>query len=93
MSFEPQAWLEEDGKHFMWAHECEDVAAAWATAGHPLDEESARRFQQSRDRRSLPLGTEGWTVVQRNPLTLSPSLLCKNCGLHGFIREGKWVKA
>ena len=34
-----------------------------------------------------------WTVEQWEPLTLSPSLLCKTCGDHGFIREGKWVKA
>jgi hypothetical protein len=26
-------------------------------------------------------------------LTLSPSLLCMRCGDHGFIRNGKWVKA
>ena len=35
----------------------------------------------------------GWDVVSREPLTLSPSLLCRACGDHGFIREGKWVKA
>lgn len=33
-----------------------------------------------------------WTVEQWEPLTLSPSLLC-HCGDHGFIREGKWVRA
>lgn len=33
-----------------------------------------------------------WDVVQEEPLTLSPSLLC-SCGHHGFIREGKWVTA
>lgn len=36
-----------------------------------------------------------WTVVQREPLTLSPSLHCDpalgGCGMHGFIRDGKWV--
>ena len=26
-------------------------------------------------------------------LTLSPSLLCRTCGNHGFIRDGKWVTA
>lgn len=35
----------------------------------------------------------GWTVEHREPLTLSPSLLCRVCGDHGFIREGRWVKA
>lgn len=33
-----------------------------------------------------------WTVESRDPLTLSPSLLC-HCGDHGFIREGRWVRA
>jgi hypothetical protein len=34
-----------------------------------------------------------WTVESWDPLTLSPSLLCKLCGDHGFIREGRWVGA
>lgn len=33
-----------------------------------------------------------WTVESWDPLTISPSLLC-HCGDHGFIREGKWVRA
>jgi hypothetical protein len=34
-----------------------------------------------------------WKVEQEEPLTLSPSLLCRSCGDHGFIRDGKWVRA
>jgi len=34
-----------------------------------------------------------WTVEIDDPLTLSPSLLLVDEGLHGFIREGKWVPA
>lgn len=26
-------------------------------------------------------------------LTISPSLLCRTCGNHGFIRDGRWVVA
>ena len=33
-----------------------------------------------------------WTVESWEPLTLAPSLLC-HCGDHGFIREGRWVRA
>lgn len=33
-----------------------------------------------------------WQVESRDPLTLSPSLLC-SCGDHGFIRAGRWVRA
>ena len=34
-----------------------------------------------------------WVVVQEEPLTISPSLLCKRCGDHGFIQNGRWVPA
>jgi hypothetical protein len=33
-----------------------------------------------------------WEVESWDPLTLSPSILC-SCGDHGFIKQGKWVKA
>lgn len=33
-----------------------------------------------------------WTVHSWEPLTLTPSLLC-HCGDHGFITNGKWVRA
>lgn len=34
-----------------------------------------------------------WRLISREPLTLEPSILCRLCGNHGFIREGKWVPA
>lgn len=42
-----------------------------------------------------------WTVVEREPLTLTPSLLCRGvvvrdgpvCTFHGFIQQGAWVAA
>lgn len=34
-----------------------------------------------------------WHVESWTPLTLSPSLLCRMCGDHGFIRDGRWVPA
>lgn len=34
-----------------------------------------------------------WKVVQQEPLTVTPSINCTECGTHGFITEGKWVKA
>lgn len=33
----------------------------------------------------------GHTIVQRDPLTIEPSLLCDDCSTHGFVRNGKWV--
>jgi hypothetical protein len=40
-----------------------------------------------------PAWSEGWDVVNIDPLTLSPSLLCRVCRHHGFIRAGRWVPA
>lgn len=34
-----------------------------------------------------------WTVEQWEPLTISPSILCRRCGHHGFIQDGRWVPA
>lgn len=38
-------------------------------------------------------GPKAWTVVQRDPLTLSPSLLCQPANVHGYIRDGRWIDA
>lgn len=39
------------------------------------------------------IGRQTWTIEQESPLTLSPSILCRICGSHGFIQEGEWVEA
>lgn len=36
-------------------------------------------------------GREKYKVESWEPLTISPSLGCKKCGLHGWIREGQWT--
>jgi hypothetical protein len=38
-------------------------------------------------------GRAYWTIIHESPLTLTPSLLCTACGDHGWINDGKWVKA
>ncbi len=38
-----------------------------------------------------PEWADGWDVTSLAPLTISPSLLCRACGHHGFIRNGEWV--
>lgn len=45
-------------------------------------------------------GKNVWQVEQWEPLTISPSVLCRfpldgggTCGDHGFIRAGRWVRA
>jgi len=37
-------------------------------------------------------GHPKWTVESWEPLTCSPSFLC-HCGDHGFIKQGKWIRA
>jgi hypothetical protein len=33
------------------------------------------------------------TVVSRDPLTIVASIHCLDCGLHGFVTNGKWKPA
>jgi hypothetical protein len=43
-----------------------------------------------------PHSPDGWTLDQLDPLTISPSVLCRGgaCGdFHGWIRNGKWESA
>lgn len=32
-----------------------------------------------------------WTVASFEPLTTTPSVLCRICGDHGYITDGAWV--
>ena len=65
--------------------------------------EGAITFNSELAERFWP-GRTGWDVQSWEPLTISPSLLCKmpldgktlsgpTCDDHGFIRGGKWVPA
>jgi len=38
-------------------------------------------------------GPQVWRLVSSDPWTLDGSVLCHTCGLHGWIREGRWVPA
>ena len=49
-------------------------------------------FESDVARRIEP-GRPMWKVESWEPLTLSPSILRRECGCHGFIRNGKWVVA
>lgn len=40
-----------------------------------------------------PSWKDGWRVEATTPLTLAPSILCRACGRHGFVRSGAWVAA
>lgn len=34
-----------------------------------------------------------WTLINFDPLTIAPSVLCRACGDHGFVRESRWDPA
>ncbi len=36
-------------------------------------------------------GRHLYELASWEPLTMPESLLCRNCGTHGYIREGRWV--
>lgn len=41
---------------------------------------------------ALQIG-RGHEVVTREPLTIVASIHCPDCGLHGFVTDGRWVGA
>jgi hypothetical protein len=83
------AWIDIDEGHrvqlladggVLWEH---PTLPGYANGDYPI-----LRHQVS------PKTGAAWTAVQREPLTLSPSLHCDpalgGCGMHGFIRDGRW---
>jgi hypothetical protein len=38
----------------------------------------------------LTPGPDGHRITNDDPLTIMPSVLCPDCGLHGFITNGRW---
>ena len=71
-----------------------DVERVGAIVSH-INQSTGKRcwsginFDSEVTRRILPEGAR-WQVISMEPITLSPSLLCRVCGDHGFIRNGKW---
>jgi hypothetical protein len=87
----PRCWLNEDDSGFWWQHECTPYdEAVLADLG---EDDAAWYREQRRAPRLLPTGPNGWTVDQVEPLTLSPSILCGTCKVHGWWRDGEWVSA
>jgi hypothetical protein len=51
------------------------------------------RFKNVPEALTAPSGVANHELVTADPLTISPSLACRRCPSHGFIREGRWVPA
>ena len=63
------------------------------TAGAPCESWIAIRGHSWSAEFEGGLPHASWELEAIEPVTLSPSLACRACGDHGFIRGGKWVKA
>lgn len=50
-------------------------------------------FEGSKWAKSFNRAIATWKIERADPFTISPSVLCRACGDHGFIRDGRWVKA
>lgn len=81
----PNVWLDADSPNFWWQHECIP-----AVVDQLSDEEAEWYRQMWATPVLLPLGPGAWQVHQVEPLTLTPSILCGRCGVHGFFTDGVW---
>jgi hypothetical protein len=70
---------DEDASIFQPDHHGSVIVWHWCTSG------ASGRWAAS--------GTRLHTVVSLDPVQLEPSLLFSCCGVHGFLRGGKWVDA
>lgn len=75
--------VDGDGKPWGWVEEHPDAQRP----GHPCSGSVARRGATGAENRPQ------WDVLSEEPITLSPSIVCRGCGAHGWIRDGRWVPA
>lgn len=66
------------GVHWRWVHLCD-------VYDDPDDGPTQKRIASYLSR--------GHKIVREDPLTVEGSLLCRSCGTHGFVRDGRWVPA
>jgi len=72
-------WLAQDTHPTFWH---------WCEAQERVPEE-----HRVHDGCWVAAGTSAHTLVSREPLHLEPSLLWRCCGLHGWVRNGRWESA
>ena len=86
-----------DNVHFLRFVEYEDDPRAGAHVMHKKPDGSDCNgwitFEGSAWAKAFKEKIPTWKVLSWEPLTLEPSILCRTCGDHGHIRNGKWEKA
>lgn len=92
--------LEIGSEHYVWfghspdwpeqcecgGEHCENFEATYIWIAHPHAQTGEPCIGACNTRPG------GWTLVSKDPLTLTPSVAC-SCGDHGFVTDGKWVRA
>ena len=81
---------------FYTVHGDDTETKAGITLSHVHDDEmvceGSVMFDLPTTREKFP-DSNRWQLHSLDPLTISPSVLQRPCGLHGFIRNGAWVPA
>jgi hypothetical protein len=72
--------LEQDGEHWRFSHVC-------------TLKNSGMLMRIAPDIQLPPQYESGHSLISLDPLHIEPSILCIECGLHGWVRDGKWVSA
>lgn len=73
-----------------------DIQAAFYPDGSIGIRHTCNRSVRPQDGRTviiaprLQLDGAGHSVVSDQPLTINPSVGCSDCGLHGFVHDGRW---
>lgn len=69
----------------------------YLSPSHPEDEPNPIFWHWCRQAKPKPrwygMRTPLHEVISTDPWHLEPSLLCDHCGLHGYIRNGRWTPA
>ncbi len=81
------SWLSDsDGNKigFLEWHDCkrDDQFLTAGTVMFDIPEAQAYQSGQAR-----------WQLYSLDPIHVEPSIACRSCSNHGFIRNGKWVNA
>ncbi len=74
-------WHQQDGR-WLWWHDCVTARPAWGWFGdvHTIHEVG-------------PISSGHKVIDSADGITVQGSLICEDCGDHGFIENGKWRKA
>jgi hypothetical protein len=79
VSIEFTTWGDHDPAGLIETHVCKD--------GKPTP--GGVMFDLPGVREAFP-GRALWTVENLDPLTIHPSVMCSQCGHHGWIKAGRW---